>query len=393
MKAFTTVACGLIVGMLVACGDDDDTNSNTNTATAALKTEIVKNYATNVHANYEDALTDAKKLQTAIDAFLAAPTEETLATARTVWTSARQSYLQSEAFRFYSGPIDDADGPEGRINGWPLDENYIDYVTGKDDAGIINDPTGFPTITKEIIADANEKVDEKSLSAGWHAIEFLLWGQDKSTTGPGARPATDYVDGGTAKNQDRRRTYLKAVTDLLVDDIESVEVQWDPTPATTYGATFVSGPVETAITDMLQGIGYLSAVELPNERINNAYENQDQEEEHSCFSDTTLQDFAFDAKGIENVYFGRYGSTDGKGIDDLLKAVDPAIEAATTKAIQDAVAATAQIPGPFDQAILGADTDPGRVKIKATIDAWHHASEEIGKAAQALGLTINLTAE
>ena len=49
-------------------------------------------------------------------------------------------YSPTEVFRFYGGPIDDDNGPEGLLNAWPLDEVFIDYVLGNPDAGIINDP-------------------------------------------------------------------------------------------------------------------------------------------------------------------------------------------------------------------------------------------------------------
>ena len=59
----------------------------------------------------------------------------------------------------------------------------------------------FPEITAEALTAANEEGGETNISTGWHAIEFLLWGQDLSATGPGARPATDYT---TAPNAERR---------------------------------------------------------------------------------------------------------------------------------------------------------------------------------------------
>jgi hypothetical protein len=54
---------------------------------------------------------------------------------------------------------------------------------------------------------------EENVAAGWHAIEFPLWGQDLSETSPGNRSFEDYVD-GKRSNADRRRQYLKVVTSL-----------------------------------------------------------------------------------------------------------------------------------------------------------------------------------
>ncbi|MCB0226566.1 MAG: iron-regulated protein, partial [Anaerolineae bacterium] len=157
----------------------------------ALKTEAVETYANIVFANYEDAYNSAVELQDKIDAFVADPTAETMQAAKEAWLAAREPYGQTEAFRFYGGPIDDEDGPEGLINAWPLDEVYIDYVDGEETSGIINDVETYPTIDKELLISLNEVGAEENISTGFHAIEFLLWGQDLSSDGAGNRPYTD----------------------------------------------------------------------------------------------------------------------------------------------------------------------------------------------------------
>ena len=72
------------------------------------------------------------------------------------------------------------------INAWPMAEAYIDYVEGDPEAGIINNPDEFPQITAELIESLNEEGAEENISAGWHAIEFLLWSQDMNEVGPGS---------------------------------------------------------------------------------------------------------------------------------------------------------------------------------------------------------------
>jgi len=140
-------------------------------------------------------------MQTAINAFLANPSAETQQTAQKAWRAAREFYGTTEAFRFYGGPIDDDNGPEGRINAWPMDESFVDKVEGNAEAGLINDRSF--AISKEAIAGQNERGGEENIATGYHAIEFLLWGQDLRTTGPGNRAFTDFVD-GKAPNADRR---------------------------------------------------------------------------------------------------------------------------------------------------------------------------------------------
>ncbi|WNG39866.1 iron-regulated protein [Archangium violaceum] len=375
---------GLVAGALVSAG----------CGTEPLEEErarpVVERYAALVNENYTDVVAKARTLQTAVNVFIADPTEAKLAAARNAWLAARPAYGQSEAFRFYGGPIDDEDtGPEGQINAWPLDEAYIDSVEGAPGAGIINATGEFPTLSEELLAELNERDGETNIATGYHAIEFLLWGQDQSTTGPGNRPASDFEDGGTAPNAARRREYLKLVTDLLVKDLESVQAQWAP-GANNYGKTFAALKPEEAVQRILTGMGSLSGAELSGERMTVAYDNKDQEDEHSCFSDSTLADLYANAVGIQNVYLGRYGNQDGPGLDELVAEVDEELDKKMKQQLQASLEAIQAIPGPFDQAILGADNSEGRQKVKAAVEALRAQTETLVDVATALGIELNL---
>ena len=67
---------------------------------------------------------------------------------------------------------------------------------------------------------------ESNVATGYHAIEFLLWGQDLNGHGDGAgnRPASDFATGAacTGGNCDRRGAYLRAATELLVSHLDWV---------------------------------------------------------------------------------------------------------------------------------------------------------------------------
>ena len=190
-----------------------------------MQSKVVEHYATLVSTTYSDALAQAKTLQGDVNSFLAEPTAERMQKARDSWTAARLPYLQTEVFRFYEGPIDDEDGPEGLLNAWPMDEAYIDYVDGSPTAGLVNNKADFPEIDAGVIESLNEKDGETNISCGYHAVEFLLGGQDFSADGPGSRPHTDYT---TADNADRRGDYLRAVTDLVVEKLEGLVAEWMP---------------------------------------------------------------------------------------------------------------------------------------------------------------------
>lgn len=371
MKSFPT-SLALVATLLGGCGDDGDD---------AARTRVAEDYADHLYASYAETVRQATALQTAVDAFAAAPSAASLDAARQAWKTAREPYLLTEVFRFYDGPID---AVEGQINAWPLDEVFIDYVEGAPDAGIINNTAAFPAITTEVITGQNEKGGEANISAGWHAIEFLLWGQDLSATGPGARPYTDYVPGGTATHPERRKTYLKLVTNLLVADLTEVRDAWAP-DADNYRATFVTD--KNAVRDILLGMGSLSGAELSGERMAVALQNRDQEDEHSCFSDNTHRDLVGNALGIQNVFLGTYAAGDGESISDLVRAKDPALADKLAAEMASSVAAIQDIPVPFDQAITNA---AGQAKVRAAIEALQRQTATTVEAATALGITLNL---
>jgi putative iron-regulated protein len=354
---------------------------------AAVVLPVVRHYAALVRANYEDSLAGAQELQAAVKALAAAPGEQTLADARGAWTAAREWYGQTEAFRFYGGPIDDDKGPEGRINAWPMDEAYVDAVAGKPGAGIINNRKA--ALTKAALSRANERGGEENVSCGWHAIEFLLWGQDQSETGPGARPFEDFVD-GKAPNADRRRRYLLLANELLIDDLRFLVNAWAPA-ARNYRARFERGGMES-LRKIIVGVGSLSRGELAGERMEVAMNTQDQEDEHSCFSDNTHRDIVANALGIENVWLGRYkrrdGSTlQGASLNDLVAAKDAALAGRVVQQIAASVAAAQAIQAPFDREIIGGNDAPGRQRVRKTIDSLVQQSKDMVDAAAALGIT------
>lgn len=329
---------------------------------------VVSHYAKIVHLSYTEALRGAEKLESVLKAFVADPGEETFAAAKQEWIASRPPYLQTEAFRFYAGPIDDADGPEPMINGWPMDEFHIDYIEGAPMGGFINTPDRFPEINKEVIAQLNEKAGETAITSGYHAIEFLLWGQDWNDDGPGDRPLSDYTTGA---NADRRGAYLLACADLLTDHLSSLVAAWAPDTDGNFRASFQSADPVESIRSILYGLHALSGKELAGERLLVAWDTQDQEDEHSCFSDTTHQDAYYDAMGIQNVYRGVYRSPSGKsisgtGVRALVRLLFPdEVEDYDAKMVE-IMARVSAIPQPFDQAILGDDQSPGR---RAILDA------------------------
>ncbi|TPV96952.1 MAG: iron-regulated protein [Myxococcales bacterium FL481] len=324
----------------------------------------VENYAAIVAASYEDSLTSAVALQQAVHAFLAAPSQAGLDASKNAWLASREPYLQTEVYRFYDGPIDHPEtGPEGMINAWPLDEAYIDYVAGNATAGIVNDPN--VVIDAATLMALNEQGGEANIATGFHAIEFLLWGQDMDVAGPGNRPYTDYVVGGAAANADRRGQYLRVVSDLLVQHLTDMRDAW-AAGAANYRADFVAAGPEESLRRILTGMIVLSGFETGGERLQAALDSGDQEDEHSCFSDNTHRDMIQDIAGISNVWHGRYGAVSGTGVREVVADRDADLAAALDAKIDESLALANALGVPFDQEIA-VSNPAGRARVAALV--------------------------
>jgi putative iron-regulated protein len=381
-------AAALFTFTIVACSSDDSTPGST----PATPTTALETYAANLYAAYGDALADEQTFSGKVEAFLSSPTEATLATAREGWVASREHYMLTEGARFYDGPIDiDPPNHEAALNSWPLDEAYVDYTTNKESsevdetAGLINHPDLLPEITVDALDSLNAQGGDENISNGYHSIEFLLWGQALADVGPGARPATDYVVGGPRKNADRRAKYLRAAISSVTQHLTAVHDAWKPDAA--YRTTFVkNGNASVAL--VLTGLGKLSKGELAGERINAAYASKARRDQHNCFSSTTLTDYERDAVGIQGMYLGKYGSNDGPGFDELVRAVNPEVDSRLQKQLQESIDAIKAIPKPFESAIVGEDSAPGRVAIRAAMESLRKQGDLFAEAAAALGLTI-----
>ena len=373
---------------------------------------VVDHYAAIARAVFEDALAGGKALQKSVRELLARPGPDTLAAARQAWVAARVPYLQSEALRFTNPIIDEW---EGKLNSWPLDEGLIDYVAGKNPdsenplaaANVIANRTltingaslDASKITKELLAEKLQEAGgvKANVATGYHAIEFLLWGQDLNGTGPGAgaRPHTDYdLKACTNGNCDRRAEYLGTATDLLVEDLEFMVAQWAPDGEAR--KHIVGLPGAEAVVAIFSGLASLSYGELAGERTKLALLLHDPEEEHDCFSDNTHNSHYYDALGIENVYLGRYKRTDGNvmtgpSVSDLVKAAAPATDEDVRKALANTVARMrvivdkAAAGSAFDQLIAEGNTE-GNAIVQAGIDGLLAQTAAFRRAVVALNL-------
>ena len=378
---------------------------------------VVNHYADLALAVFSDAASTGKALQAAVDALLADPSEATLKAAREAWLAARVPYMQTEVFRFGNPVVDEW---EGQLNAWPLDEGLIDYVAedyqhalgnpgaqaniiANTEIQVGEDKIDVSEITGELLASLNELGgSEANVATGYHAIEFLLWGQDLNGTGPGAgeRPASDYLtgEGATGGHNDRRRAYLKAATDLLVSDLKEMSGQWKAGVADNYRATLEAEPVENGLRKMLFGMGSLSLGELAGERMKVALEANSTEDEHDCFSDNTHNSHFYNGKGIRNVYLGEYKRVDGTtltgaSLSSLVAKADAETDNTVKADLQDTEAKLQALVDSaekdnvhFDQ-LIAADNPKGQQLVRDAIAALVKQTGAIEQAAAKLGIS------
>ena len=404
---------------LAACG-----GSNSSSTEDILNLEnvgkVLETNADIAYAAYSDSVTTAQALKAALADFRANPSEANLQAAKRAWLVAREPYGQTEVYRFRNSPIDSTDyssedGPEGAINAWPLGEALIDDVIvldsemnisadfGTSEIGVtdnevsgtngrvgdenVTDDGTLYEITAEDYDDSDNIIsrtdieintallelsataeDEHDVISGYHAIEFLLWGQDLNDNGEttdgtdrgdavkvldeedadednsfyaagGDRPIEEFqpsYDAEAASGNEnvdaaydftveshRRHKFLEVAVDKLIADLESVRDGW--APGATYRTAFTTvtneAQAKQKLTEILTGMGTLSEGELAGERMQIAFSANSQEDEHSCFSDNTHRDIWLNAEGISNSYYGDYAGYDST-LDGLVGSGD-----------------------------------------------------------------------
>ncbi len=365
---------------------------------------LVKSFSDMAYAGYSDSLEGAKKLQAAIDKFVAEPTEANLKATKQAYIDSRIPYMQTEVFRFDEGfvtkndkrAIESVDAWEVQVNAWPLDEALIDYVDGshyegkyKDKSNIVNGDTitvgseskDTADLTPELLASMNEYAgSEENVTTGYHAIEFLLWGQDLNGVGAGAgkRPVTDYslekgkcTNGATVaedtKTCTRRGEYLKAAAKLLVTDLEGMVAQWKPNSENTLRSDLLARADDNAVRQVMYEMGSLALGELASERLQVALVTGSTEDTHECFSDQTHTSYAMNAQGIKNVFEGNYNGKGGYGIKQYL------LDMGKEKEANDLQAKFDNVGSAFD--VIVAETNNNDIHVDQMVGTVAQAKE------------------
>jgi putative iron-regulated protein len=397
------VTAGLVLG------------ASTAGSTKATKQAVLETYANIAHAVYGDSLSTARMLKAVIDVLIESPSKLTLMQARRAWLAARVPYQQTEVYRFGNAIVDEW---EGRVNSWPLDEGLIDYVDfSYGGSSEVNDYYAVNIIANPMIKVAGQIIDARKISpslladtlqeaggveanvaTGYHAIEFLLWGQDLNGTerGAGNRPSTDFDPNHcTNGNCDRRAAYLLAATELLISDLEEMVANWEP--GGTARETLLKGNSDAGLAAIVTGLGSLAYGELAGERMKLGLLLHEPEEEHDCFSDNTHNSHYYNVVGMVNVYEGQYRRVDGTvvsgpSLSTLVQSIVPALDLEVRAKFQATMAAVtvlkhrAEQVEAYDQ-MIGEGNAAGHAVVQAVIDALIDQTRSIERTLAALGLS------
>ena len=373
--------------------------------------KVIINYANIAEAKYNDSLLLAEKMLGDVNNFLDNTTEANLEKVKESWLAARKIYQQTEVFRFGNPVVDDW---EGKVNAWPLDEGLIDYVDNTKYYPSENDFSNFNVIANRKLKVEGTLVDasiidfdllekqlheiggnEANVATGYHAIEFLLWGQDLNGTekGAGNRPYTDFsLYNCTNENCDRRRQYLLVASELLVRDLQDMKRSWESDG--TARKDLINDSDNNALRRILTGMGSLSYGELAGERMKLGLMLHDPEEEHDCFSDNTHNSHFFNVIGIQNIYLGKYKTLDnkvveGKSLSNMVEAKNKKLDKKLKDSLQNTVlkmkkiVSSAENGNTYDM-LIGENNKSGNLLIQNAVDALVIQSRDIEKVAKLL---------
>lgn len=214
----------------------------------------------------------AQVVDSKLASFLYHPNPMTHGELKQAWRQAYDDFLRAMVFAYL--PIQDP--PEWyskhiayrdlltQLDSWPIQGGYIDYVPGYPFSGIVNDLT--LVIDEQTLRNQHLFTDNSNASIGYHALEFMLWGDNgersphdffpQENTAPvllnegehnhenseagldqGTEPApevhahteeTNQPGMPEPQNHNRRRQYVQVISEVLQKDLIRVQRRWEP---------------------------------------------------------------------------------------------------------------------------------------------------------------------
>ncbi len=267
---------------------------------------------------YQRAVLAARELEANSELFLSNPRSDRLTELQSRWISAHQAFISCNlyhALAFSRQEQKDLNKRILRLDAWPIEGGYVDYLPDYPYTGIVNDVT--VPISIEALTNQHQMTGIYDVAIGFHSLEFLLWGAD------GNRPVLDFEEQSSETNEqgielnsnNRRRAYISLLTALIIAETEALADRWnnDDSLATTTlnntppgaQASYLLSAVYQALSDQLL-IKYFEPLDTENV----------QDADESAFSGTTKQ-------GIQSQLFeiGKFLLGNGKNSQSIVEFI------------------------------------------------------------------------
>lgn len=324
-----------------------------------------------VVATYAKMGDAAIKLDKAVEALKAEPTDAKIAAAAELWHKVRGEWELAESFLFGPAAFTNLDP---KLDSWPLDQDQLDTVWKSIDEG-------------KVEVDASYVRDCLGASLrGFHAVEYLLFRDGKP------RLAKDYTKGQLA--------YLAAAVRVLTEDSIALEAWWAGMDAMSPEKTAIleaaeiepGGPYAKemknagkagsryesqaeAIEEIIQGC--IDIVdELAEAKIGGPAKSGDPKECESLYSMTSLKDCRNNVLSVRNAYEGV--DAKGKNISSLVAAKSKEADASVKTAIENTLKSLDAFKAPLSQSLDKKDL------LKAAITNCEELSASLTKAQELL---------
>jgi putative iron-regulated protein len=305
-------AIGICLALLTACNQAPPPapapSSNLSDAQSDIVSDSLQAHGSALRADiglaaytqWSQASQSAQKLDASLASFLYQPDDDSLTLARNAWRRAYSDYLKALVLTHL--PL--SDPPEWRrqqlhlprllerLDSWPIEPGYIDYLPGYPFSGIVNDLA--LELSSSSLLDQHGFSDPSYASLGYHPLEFMLWGSDgtrsakdflaRENTAPIILPAEsdghNAVEQSGVQNHHRRRDYLRLVSEQLQKDLQRIQRRWQPSEG-YYAQALQNSEPQQVLYAVLTAAQSLVSDELLQRRLN---------QHSSSFSMTSLDD-------------------------------------------------------------------------------------------------------
>ena len=314
MKIFRHVHCyhlALISLLLLTACEPQQTQPNPQQAALTQPTQpltpspfptndAIKAFIVQANSNANASINTAIALQQASENFLKNPNNTTLKALKSSWQISHQQYLRTIIYQSVSKNYRRS---RFQIDAWPIEAGYLDYLKEYPNTGIVNDLT--LVISEEAITEQHGFSSEFDVCKGFHAIEFLIWGEGPDPNSVGNRSAKDFLPMTSLTQQqqenqlqlkdlanNRRRELLRLLVNLLIKDLSELEANWQSSGS--YSQQLVSLPPRAQIKFLVENLDRYLRREILEKSLGDSA--------HGEYSNTGVDSWLAHAASLAEIY-------------------------------------------------------------------------------------------